>query len=56
MRIRPARLTSTLTILAVLVGLPIPDATYSADPTRYAHIQDDDITAALIAAAGKDEA
>ena len=42
MRTRPALLTLTFTILALLIGLPVPDATYSANPSKYAHIQDDD--------------
>jgi hypothetical protein len=48
MRTRPALLTSALSILVLLIGLPIPDATHSADttyspdPSKYAHIQDDD--------------
>ena len=48
MRARPAVLTLTLTILALLIGLPIPNATFSADTTysadrsQFADIQDDD--------------
>ena len=45
MRARPAVLTLTFTILALLIGLPIPDATYSADATysgaKFAGVEDD---------------
>ena len=48
MHTRPALLTLTFTILALLIGLPVPDATYSADtaysgaPPEYAGIEDDE--------------